>query len=53
MTSYCFKILVLTVLIVKIVVVTVYLFIYLFNYLFFIYEFFKLLISRKVAGQVT
>ena len=48
MTSYCFEILVLTVLIVKIVVVTFYLFIYLFIYL----RVFTLLISRKVAGQV-
>ena len=53
MTSYCFKILVLTVLIVKIVVVTFYLFIYLFIYLFNIYlRVFSLLISRKGAGQV-
>ena len=49
MTSYCYEILVFTVLIVKIVVVTFYLFIY----LFIIYlRVFTSLISRKVAGQV-
>lgn len=51
MTSYCFKILVLTVIIISIVVVTIYFFlfdIYLLLYL----RVFTLLMSWKVAGQV-